>query len=92
MTITINPPVAKVKPKTLEKHGDVRTDNYYWLNERENPEVIDYLNKENEYYETMTAGQKRVPEGPLRRNEGPHQGRRFIRALFLQWILLHNTL
>ena len=37
MTITINPPVAKVKPKTLEKHGDVRTDNYYWLNERENP-------------------------------------------------------
>ena len=58
MTITINPPVAKVKPKTLEKHGDVRTDNYYWLNERENPEVIDYLNKENEYYATMTAGQK----------------------------------
>jgi len=55
MTLTINPPLAKVKPKTLEKHGDVRTDNYYWLNERENPEVIDYLNKENEYYQGMTA-------------------------------------
>ena len=55
MTLTINPPVAKVKAKTLEKHGDVRTDNYYWLNERENPEVIDYLNKENEYYQGMTA-------------------------------------
>ncbi|PZR21338.1 MAG: oligopeptidase B [Flavobacterium psychrophilum] len=58
MTKTVTPPLAAVKPKTLEKHGDVRTDNYYWLNERENPEVIDYLNKENDYYNTMTAGQK----------------------------------
>lgn len=51
----LTPPMAAVKPKTLEKHGDVRTDNYYWLNERENPEVIDYLKKENAYYEGMTA-------------------------------------
>lgn len=58
MTETIFPPLATVKPKKLEKHGDVRTDNYYWLNERENPEVIDYLNKENDYYNTMTADQK----------------------------------
>jgi len=58
MTETISPPLATVKPKQLEKHGDVRTDNYYWLNERENPEVIDYLNKENSYYNTMTADQK----------------------------------
>ncbi|RDI13305.1 S9 family peptidase [Flavobacterium sp. AG291] len=58
MTETISPPLAAVKPKTLEKHGDVRTDNYYWLNERENPEVIDYLNKENAYYNAMTADQK----------------------------------
>ncbi|KGO89924.1 protease 2 [Flavobacterium suncheonense GH29-5 = DSM 17707] len=58
MTKTIAPPVAAVKPKKLEKHGHVRTDNYYWLNERENPEVIDYLNKENEYYNAMTAHTK----------------------------------
>lgn len=58
MTETITPPVAAIKPKTLEKHADIRTDNYYWLNERENPEVIDYLNKENAYYNAMTAGQK----------------------------------
>ncbi|MEL1245892.1 S9 family peptidase [Flavobacterium sp. DGU11] len=58
MTETIKPPLAAVKPKKLEKHGDVRTDNYYWLNERENPEVIDYLTKENTYYNTMTAGLK----------------------------------
>ncbi len=33
----------------LEKHGHVRVDNYYWLRERDNPEVIEYLNEENEY-------------------------------------------
>ena len=55
---TIQPPVAKIIPKKLEKHGDVRTDNYYWLNERENPEVINYLNKENEYYQQSTAHTK----------------------------------
>ncbi len=33
----------------LEKHGHVRVDDYYWLRERENPEVIKHLNEENEY-------------------------------------------
>jgi oligopeptidase B len=55
MSDKLQPPVAKIIPKTLEKHGDKRIDNYYWLNERENPEVIDYLNKENEYYQKSTA-------------------------------------
>ncbi|GEM_PF-5081425 len=35
-------------PTRLEKHGHVRTDDYYWLRERDNPEVIQYLNEENE--------------------------------------------
>ena len=52
------PPVAKIIPKKLEKFDDVRIDNYFWLNDRENPEVIDYLNKENEYYHEMTAHTK----------------------------------
>ncbi|TDE44925.1 S9 family peptidase [Flavobacterium rhamnosiphilum] len=47
-------PVAKIIPKALEKHNETRIDNYFWLNDRENPEVIDYLNKENEYYHKMT--------------------------------------
>jgi oligopeptidase B len=54
----ILPPVAKIIPKTLEKFGDIRIDNYFWLNDRENPEVIDYLNKENVYYKKMTAHTK----------------------------------
>jgi oligopeptidase B len=62
MTGNITPPLAAVKPKTLEKHGDVRTDNYYWLNERENPEVLDYLRKENEYYQKMTAHTAKLRE------------------------------
>ncbi|MEM6717722.1 MAG: S9 family peptidase [Bacteroidota bacterium] len=51
------PTVAK-KPTKLEKHGDVRIDNYYWLNDRENPEVIAYLEAENDYNDTMTAHTK----------------------------------
>ena len=54
----IQPPKAKVIPKTLEKFGDTRIDNYFWLNDRENPEVIDYLKKENTYYQKMTAHTK----------------------------------
>lgn len=58
MTNTIQAPIAKIIPTELQKFGDVRTDNYFWLNNRENPEVIDYLNKENEYYQEMTAHTK----------------------------------
>ncbi len=59
MSKSANPPIATIKPKTLEKHGHVRTDNYFWLNDRENPEVIDYLDKENDYYNTATAHTKK---------------------------------
>lgn len=58
MTNDIQPPVAKIEPTVLEKHGHERTDNYFWLNDRENQEVIDYLNAENEYYQKMTAHTK----------------------------------
>ena len=51
----IKPPQAKIIPTELEKFEDIRIDNYFWLNDRENPDVIDYLNKENEYYQAMTA-------------------------------------
>jgi len=56
------PPIARVIPHTIEKHGHIRTDNYYWLNERENPEVIDYLNQENEYYRQSTAHTKQFQD------------------------------
>ncbi len=58
MNQNIKEPIAKIIPKELEKHGDIRIDNYYWMNERENQEVIDYLNDENSYYEVMTSHTK----------------------------------
>jgi oligopeptidase B len=58
ITDKILAPTAEKKPKTLEKHGDVRVDNYYWLNEKDNEEVIDYLERENDYYDKITADTK----------------------------------
>ena len=55
MTETTIAPVAKKIPHELKKHGEQRVDNYFWLNQRENPEVIDYLNQEKEFYEKSTA-------------------------------------
>lgn len=42
-------PIAPQKEFKLEKHGDVRVDEYFWLKDRKNPEVIKYLNAENTY-------------------------------------------
>jgi len=36
-------PVAEKQPHRMEAHDDVRVDDYYWLRERENPDVITYL-------------------------------------------------
>ncbi|MDA3823372.1 MAG: S9 family peptidase [Bacteroidales bacterium] len=46
---TMNAPIAEKKPKELTIHEDIRIDNYYWLRERENPDVISYLDAENAY-------------------------------------------
>jgi len=53
------PPVAKQVARTDTLHGDTRTDPYYWLREKTNPEVISYLEAENAYTEAImqpTAG------------------------------------
>ena len=55
-------PVAEKIEKKLEIHGQTRIDPYYWLNDRDNPKVIDYLNAENEYYDLMTAHTKQFQE------------------------------
>jgi oligopeptidase B len=56
------PPVAAIKPKELITNTDKRIDNYYWLNQREDKEVIQYLTDENTYTQTMLAGQKPLEE------------------------------
>ncbi len=47
------PPVAEKRPFELTMHGHTRVDDYYWLRERDNPEVIEYLEAENEYTAAM---------------------------------------
>ena len=61
-TKEIMAPQVKKKPVKLEKHGDVRIDDYFWLRERENPEVLDYLTRENVHNEEMTAHTKEFQE------------------------------
>jgi len=48
-------PVAKIETKELTIHGDSRMDNYFWLNQRESPDVIAYLEAENVYTNSMMS-------------------------------------
>ena len=49
------PPAADKRSVELESHGDVRIDDYFWLKERDNPEVIAYLDAENTYADSILA-------------------------------------
>ncbi|MCL4319123.1 MAG: S9 family peptidase [Firmicutes bacterium] len=49
----MNPPIAKRIPHPHHLHGDVRPDDYYWLRDRSDPDVIRYLEEENRYYDQM---------------------------------------
>jgi oligopeptidase B len=54
--------MIKKIPTKLEKHNHMRLDDYYWLRARDNPEVIAYLNGENEYAEREMAHSKALEE------------------------------
>jgi len=55
-------PIAKEKDTVLTIHGDSRHDPYYWLNNRENPEVIAYLEAENAYLESSMGHTSELQE------------------------------
>ena len=57
-----DPPMAAARPHELETHGDVRVDEYYWLREREDPEVIAYLEAENAYLDGVMAHTEELQE------------------------------
>lgn len=58
----IMPPRAEKIPKELVNHGITRIDNYYWLNQKENPKVIDYLNAENQFLELTMKNTEQYQE------------------------------
>ena len=55
-------PTVQVKPKEIVTHNHNRIDNYYWLNDPENPDVIAYLNEENEYLDKIMSPIKPLQE------------------------------
>jgi oligopeptidase B len=57
-----DPPRPEKRPFELTEHGDTRIDNYYWLNQRENPEVIEYLEAENAYLKEVMADTEEFQE------------------------------
>lgn len=54
----LNPPQAEIKPTVFTKFGKERIDNYYWLKDKTDNKVIDYLQAENMYTDTVTASTK----------------------------------
>lgn len=56
------PPQAKRLPHRLEKHGHVRQDPYYWMRNRSDPEVLEYLKAENTYADAVMAPQHSLEE------------------------------
>ena len=59
---TLTPPAAERKPKEIVQHGERRVDPYFWLREKENPAVIDYLNAENAYMQATLEPLKGLTE------------------------------
>ncbi len=51
----LTPPMAAVRAHRFDEHGNVRIDQYYWLKDRNNPEVIRYLEDENAYTKAVMA-------------------------------------
>jgi len=56
------PPIAAVKPSEFTEFGNKRVDNYFWLKEKSNPAVIDYLKAENAYSDTVMQSTKGLKE------------------------------
>ena len=62
MKVTQAPPVAAERPHVLAAHGDRRIDPYYWLRDRQNPEVTAYLEAENAYAGAVMADHAALEE------------------------------
>src|SRR5881392_3119676 len=56
------PPEAPRRPTELKAHGDTRVDDWYWLRDRDDPEVIAYLEAENAWTEQATAPTKALQD------------------------------
>ena len=62
MKKNLKEPIAEKIEKKLSIHGDTRIDEYYWLNQRGDKKVIDYLNAENSYRDLYMKDYKDLEE------------------------------
>src|SRR4051812_43431044 len=58
----LKPPVAQKRPHEMVIHGDKRVDDYFWLRQKTNAEVIAYLEAENAYTDGILAPTKPLQE------------------------------
>lgn len=56
------PPLAEVRPDTFAHFLLTRIDNYFWLKDKNDPKVIDYLNAENAYTDSVMASTKELQD------------------------------
>lgn len=70
MTNKTNAPIAAKKPQTFELHGDTRTDDYFWMREKTDPEVIKHLEAENAYTESVLSPLKPVMDSLFEEMKG----------------------
>ena len=61
-TAPVQPPMAAQRPRTTEIHGYTLKDDYFWLRDKSNPEVITYLERENAYTEEVMKSTKAFQE------------------------------
>ncbi|MGC8487991.1 MAG: S9 family peptidase [Clostridia bacterium] len=59
-------PTVEPKPYTHTRHGDSRPDEYFWLKDRDNPEVLAYLEAENRYFDHVMEPLRPVQEALYR--------------------------
>src|SRR5919204_3536280 len=59
---SLSPPVAKKVPNVSVLHGDEHRDDYAWLRDKNDPEVISYLNAENAYTDAVMKGTEAFQE------------------------------
>lgn len=64
------PPVAPKHPHELVMHGDTRVDPYYWMNQRDTDEVLQYLNAENDYTQAVMKGTENLQEALFQEIKG----------------------
>ena len=55
-------PMAPKRPHLITQHGETRIDNYFWLRDRDDPEVLKYLRAESDYLEEIMGHTRPLQE------------------------------